>query len=57
MIFEIPKILDSENIVPELVSKEIMSYWKNKILLDKGYEVLEKMGQEIVESIIKVENY
>jgi len=26
---------------------------KNKILLDKGYEVLEKMGQEIVESIMK----
>ena len=34
-LFEIPKILESENILPELMSKEIMNYWKNKALLEK----------------------
>ena len=48
-LFEIPKILDSKNIVPKLVSKEIMGYWKNKILLDK----YQKTMSQIIEMVKK----
>ena len=34
-VFEIPKILDSEDFLPELAAKEIMNYWKDNYLLNE----------------------